>query len=334
MKKAPLKLLIKRLFTLLLSFLCLRPYELQKYRSRPMRRLIRELLKKENIDLIQCEYNLSALNLPKGIKIPRILVEHDVSMKPYRRFMMSSRSILTRLNGFMQSWLWEYTEPRLCRNFNSIVTLTPEDKAYLLQHGVDVRIEVIAPPVNVHDVTTIKKSAMVGFVGSFNREANQEALDEILHSIWPEIQQAQPGCQLRIAGKHLKGKFLSQIENDPQAEYDGFVEDIDSYIAECSVFLAPIRLGGGLKMKITHALACGTPVVTTSVGAEGIPITDQEGLFVEDDSRMMAKLVINLLSSPDKMKQLSATAMAAVKSKFSLESALGQYEELYRDLLA
>jgi glycosyltransferase involved in cell wall biosynthesis len=331
--KAPLKLLMKRLFTLFLSFLYLRPYELQKYRSRSMRRLVRELLKKENIDLIQCEYNLSALNLPKGIKIPRVLVEHDVSMKPYRRFMMSSRSILTRLNGFMQSWLWEYTEPRLCSNFNAIVTLTPEDMNYLQQHGVDVHIDVIPPPVNVHDVTTIKKSDRVCFIGSFNREANQEALEEILYAVWPEIQRIQPGCQLRIAGKHLKGKLLSQIENDPQAEYDRFVEDIDSYIAECSLFLAPIRLGGGLKMKITHALACGTPVVTTSVGAEGIPLTDQEGLFVEDDSLMMAKLVIDLLSSPDKMKQISATAMAAVKSKFSLESALGKYEQLYSNLL-
>jgi glycosyltransferase involved in cell wall biosynthesis len=331
--KAPLKLLMKRLFTLLQSFLYLRPYELQKYRSRSMTRLVKDLLKRESIDLIQCEYNLSALNLPKEVRIHRILVEHDVSMKPYRRFTMSSRSIFTRLNGFMQSWLWELAEPRLCNNFNTIVTLTPEDRTYLQQHGVDVPIEVIPPPVNVHDVTTIKKSDTICFVGSFNREANQEALEEILDTVWPEIQRVQPGCQLRIAGKHLTGKYLSQIEHDPRVEYDGFVEDIDGYIAECSVFLAPIRLGGGLKMKITHALACGTPVVTTSVGAEGISLTNQEGLFIEDDSLMMAQLAVSLLRSPDRIKQISATAMAAVKSNFSLESALDKYEKIYSDLL-
>lgn len=332
-KKAPIQLLLKRLITLFMSFIYLRPYELQKYRSPSMRHLIKELLKKENIDLIQCEYNLSALNMPKGIKIPRILVEHDVSMKPYKRFLTSSRSILTRLNGFIQLWLWEYAEPKLCNNFSAVVTLTPEDKAYLLQHGADAHIEVIPPPVNVKDVATIQKSGDICFVGSFNREANQEALEEILDLIWPEIQRTQPDCQLRIAGKHLKGKLLSQTKNDSQVEYAGFVEDIDSFIAECSVFLAPIRLGGGLKMKITHALACGTPVVTTSVGAEGISMTSEEGLFVENDPLKMAKLVLNLLRSPDKLKRASITSMAAAKAKFSFESALGKYEDLYRKLM-
>jgi glycosyltransferase involved in cell wall biosynthesis len=113
----------------------------------------------------------------------------------------------------------------------------------------------------------------------------------------------------------------------------GFVDDIDNFIAECSVFLAPIRLGGGLKMKITHALACGTPVVTTSVGAEGIPLMADEGLFIEDDPLKIAALVSDLLTSPDRLKQISIASTAAVKSKFSLDAALAKYEILYRDLL-
>ena len=332
--KAPLSLLLKRFMVLCVSILFIRPYEIQKYRSHSMKRVIKELLRKEHIDIIQCEYNLSALNLPKQIRIPRVLVEHDVSMKPYRRFIASSRSIYTRIHGLLQSWLWEFTEPKLCNNFNAVVTLTPEDRDYLQQHGVETRIEIIPPPVNVRNVTTTRKSGDICFVGSFNRAANLESLQEILDLIWPEIRALRPDCRLRVAGKHLGGKLLSQIENDTRAEYVGFVEDIDNFIAECSVFLAPIRLGGGLKMKITHALACGTPVVTTSVGAEGIPLTADEGLIIENDPLKMATLISDLLLSHDKREQISATSKAAVKAKFSLDAALEKYEELYRDLLA
>jgi glycosyltransferase involved in cell wall biosynthesis len=330
--KVPLKLLVNRLGTLFLSIISRRPYELQKYRTRSMMRLVRDLLASENIDLIQCEYNLSALNIPKGTKTPTVLVEHDVSMKPYKRFVTSSRSFLTKLNGLIQSQLWEYAEPKLCRNFSAIVTLTPEDKTFLQQYGVDIRIEVIPPPVNVKDVPAVRKSETICFVGSFNRKANQEALEEILDLLWPTIQLKQPDCRLRIAGKHLERKLLSRIENDPHIEYVGFIEDIDKFIAECTAFLAPIRLGGGLKMKITHALACGTPVVTTSVGAEGIPLTSEEGLFVSDDPSEMVGMVINLVRSTDRVERISAAAMASAKANFSLKGALGKYEDLYSDL--
>ncbi|MCB7130366.1 MAG: glycosyltransferase family 4 protein, partial [Candidatus Brocadiales bacterium] len=329
----PVRVFLRRGLKLLISIFRFKPYELEKYRNRAMRRLAARVIAEEKVDVVQCEYNLTALNLPKGVTAPKVLVEHDVSMKPYARLMTSGHSSVSRLVGRFQSWFWRHTEPGLCNQFDSVITLTAEDKNYLRERGVQVPIQVIPPPVNVRTDIQVDKNTDVCFVGSFNRRPNQEALDEILSDIWPVVKRDHAACRLMIAGKHLTGKLLDRIQSDDRITYAGFVADIDTLIASCSVFLAPIRLGGGLKMKITHALACGTPVVATAIGAEGIEIRPGEGLIVEDNPLEMARLALGLLHSPGTVERLSAAAAQAVQQKFSLSRAIERYQRIYHQLV-
>ena len=329
----PVRMLFIRGLKLLISILRFKPYELEKYRSRAMRRLAARVISEEKVDVVQCEYNLMALNLPGGIAVPKVLVEHDVSMKPYARLAVSGGLNLSRLVGRFQSWFWQRTEPALCNRFDTVITLTTEDKEYLQNRGVRAPVQVIPPPINVRPTIQVEKNPAICFVGSFNRGPNQEALGEILSDIWPEVRRKHPACRLMIAGKHLTGKLLARVQSDERVTYAGFVADIDTFIASCSVFLAPIRLGGGLKMKITHALACGTPVITTSIGAEGIDVKAEEGLFVTDNSGEMVRLATELLNAPEKVQRLSDVAARTTQRKFSIAKALQAYETIYKNLL-
>ena len=330
---AGMGLILRRLKALLLSILARRPYLLEKYHRKDVRRLISRVLEKEPVDLLQCEYNLMALNCPSSPSLPTLLVEHDVSMIQFDRMSALSRSFLLRLMARIQQRLWQRAEPQLCDRFHAIITLTQEDKDVLQAKGVGRPIHVVHPPVNVRPNLRMKKYERLCFVASYNRPPNTEALAEILYDLWPRIKEHRPNCRLHLAGKNLSGKLLSQAQSDSQVEYAGFVQDIDGFIANSSVMLAPIRLGGGLKMKVTHALACGTPVITTTVGAEGIDLGPAEGLFVVDDQHEMVALAIQLLSDPDRVARLSAAAAKAAQDRFSLQKTLATYEAVYAQLL-
>ena len=330
------KLAGRRLFDLLLSLLLRRPFQLQKYRRRRASRLITQLVAEHGIDLIQCEFNVMAPNvLALGDPaVPKLLVEHDVSIKPFARMKGASRSLGGRLQGALQYRFWLRTEPRLCNRFDQVVTLTSDDKSLLEKHGVRVPVEVIPPPIHVRPQAGVPKEQAVCFVGSYNRQANREALEELLVDLWPLIRAARPEAELRLAGKYLEGSLLDRVNATAGVSQAGFVADIDRFIARCSVFLAPIRLGGGLKMKITHALACGTPVVTTSVGGEGIDISAGSGLLVADEGADLVSQTVALLADPQKVAKLSAAAAREVREKFSLEGALASYERIYNQLAA
>lgn len=326
-----IRIMLQRIPSIIRSILFRHPYIVEKYTSRRFQRAIQQVLKHEDIDIIQCEYNVMANNLIANTPVPTVVVEHDVSIKPYTRLASKAPSLFVRIISAYQLHLWKRYEPAMCNRFNKIITVTEDDKSLLQDLGVTNSIIVIAPPVSVKNVLEVRKSLGVCFVGAFNRQPNQEALKEII-KIWPEIKAQVPTATLKIAGKHLSARFIHDLGELEDAEYAGFVDDIDTFIASSSVMLAPIRFGGGLKMKITHALACGTPVVTTSIGAEGIDLGTEEGLFKEDSSESIIQSVVEVLESHD-MEVLSKKTRMAVQAKFSLEPVLETYMEIYEGLL-
>ena len=124
-----------------------------------------------------------------------------------------------------------------------------------------------------------------------------------------------------------------KIERNSQINYLGFIDDIDSFLATQMLMIAPIQIGSGLKMKIPHALVCSTPVVTTKVGAEGIDISENNGMWVTTDISDMIKLINTLLPQNDFLIEKGQLGRKAVIGLFSEEKILSQFESLYITLL-
>ena len=113
----------------------------------------------------------------------------------------------------------------------------------------------------------------------------------------------------------------------------GFIDDIDSFLATQMLMIAPIQIGAGIKMKIPHALVCSTPVVTTEVGAEGIDISENNGMWVTTDTPDMIKLINKLLPQNDLLIEKGQLGRDAVIELFSEEKIISKFESLYSDLL-
>lgn len=304
-----------------------------KYNRRSMKKTLIKINENFQPDIVQFEYNVMHHYVYLFPSIPKILMQHDILTKVYERSYKNAKKWIQRLKIKKIYKIMEKQEHLWMRKFNRIITLTDEDKKYCIDNWIDLPpIDVVPPQIYINNVPKKKNKQELCFVGSFNREPNIVAVDILLEKIVPGIQKQVPELKLKIAGKYLPKYLQNKIRTMINVQYFGFVEDIDSFIGEAILFLAPITIGAGLKMKNTHALACGTAVCTTTVGAEGIPFSPKEGLWIEDSIDKTISLCIDLLKRPDELIRAGKRGKKVVQEYYSPRKIVGKLQHIYDNL--
>ncbi len=302
------------------------PFFFAKYNKKKMAELIINLIANNRFDVVQVEYNVMHhySNLIKDI--PSIIVFHDVSTKMYERGQASGQK--SNLRSFK---LAQKVEADIANKFDAVVTLTEEDKSYLKALGCEKNIEVIPPQIKLATPNELGKDARsICFLGSFNREPNVKGVEVLINQIYPDL---NSDISLNIAGKGLPKSLQSKIDQLDRVKYLGFVEDIDAFLSSQILMVAPIEIGAGLKMKIPHALSCGTAVLTTEVGAEGIEIRASDGMFISD-IEAMAGQINEMMADENNLTTLGAKGRIAVESLFSESIIISKFDELYGSVVS
>ena len=297
-----------------------------KYKKKNMENLISTLVKENSFDMVQVEYNVMHHYTRQIGHIPRVIVFHDISTKVHDRGMVNGDS-----NHKKSFEIAKRLEPEIGNKFDTVITLTEEDKLYLANLGCETKIQVIPPQINVPNIDKIAKTPnSICFVGSYNRAPNIQAVEILINEVFPKI---SCSVSLNIVGKGLSRKIIQTIHNLEGVNYLGFVDDIDSIIASQMLMVAPIHIGAGLKMKIPHALAFGTAVITTPVGAEGINIDEINGLWEAANVSEMTRLIDELLPQSELLIERGLKGKGAVEELFSEKKIISQFESLYSDLV-
>ena len=301
------------------------PFFFAKYKRKNMENLISKLVNENRFDLVQVEYNVMH-HYKKQIKnIPSVIVFHDISTKVHERGIINGDS--THKKSFE---IAKRLEPEIGDKFDTVITLTEEDKLYLANLGCETKIQVIPPQINVPNIDKIAKTPnSICFVGSYNREPNIQAVEILINEVFPKI---SCSVSLNIVGKGLGRKIIQTIHNLEGVNYLGFVDDIDSFIASQMLMVAPIHMGAGLKMKITHSLACGTPVLTTPIGAEGINIGSENGLWIEESLEALSKKCLELMKNGQELEKAGLRGKEAVNRLFSPPRVTTKLNALYLSL--
>jgi glycosyltransferase involved in cell wall biosynthesis len=301
------------------------PFFFAKYKRKNMENLISTLVNENRFDLVQVEYNVMH-HYKKQIKnIPSVIVFHDISTKVHERGMINGDS--THKKSFE---IAKRLEPEIGNKYDTVITLTEEDKLYLANLGCETKIHVIPPQINVPNIDKIAKTPnSICFVGSYNREPNIQAVEILINEVFPKI---SCSVSLNIVGKGLGRKIIQTIHNLEGVNYLGFVDDIDSFIASQMLMVAPIHMGAGLKMKITHSLACGTPVLTTPIGAEGINIGSENGLWIEESIEALSEKCLELMKNGQELEKAGLRGKEAVNRLFSPPRVTTKLNALYLSL--
>lgn len=160
------------------------------------------------------------------------------------------------------------------------------------------------------------------FTGALTYNANYDALRYFLAEVYPLIRQAVPAVELRVTGNH-RGVDLASLPSQPGVTFTGYLDDVRPAVAQSWVSVVPLRRGGGTRLKILEAMALGTPVVSTTKGAEGLDVADGENLLLGDQPADFSRQVVGLLGSPDERARLAAAGRRLVAARYDWP-AIGQ----------
>jgi polysaccharide biosynthesis protein PslH len=222
------------------------------------------------------------------------------------------------------------------RSADHILALTAEERFGVLNYAPDLRITVIPSGVDTNYFKpadpAVKERAIV-FTGYYTDEPNRDAVMWFSHSVWPRLKAKYPDLTFYVVGPGPKPDMLDLAKKDPRIIVTGEVDDIRPYLARARIFVCPNRLGSGMRGKILQAMASGVPVVSTTLGAEGISIQQGENGFFADTPRIMEQSLDLLLSDPLLQNKVAKRAREMVVERFSWDRGIDLLETVLHEVV-
>ncbi len=222
------------------------------------------------------------------------------------------------INYAAESALLRKQETRFANLSDQVWCVTPEDKESLQMEAPNANIKVIP---NIHRLQNRGRAFAeregLFFIGNFNHRPNVDAVHYFMHKIFSHIQASIPGAKFYIAGSHMPDEIKWYGSNCNGVTALGYVRDVDSLFNSSRVFVAPLRYGSGMKGKIGQALAYGLPVVTTSVGSEGMGLKHEDEAMIANDEEVFAQMVVEVYRSPELWQRLSDKGYKHIEKLYS-----------------
>jgi glycosyltransferase involved in cell wall biosynthesis len=288
------------------------PYTAAKYKSGEMSAAIHTALQEELFDLVQLENTHMGhyLRLVQKFKKPSVLRLHNVESLLAARY---ARTAPPPLNWYvaLQARRMTRFESWACEQASMCLAITEEDAARARLLAPDAHVAV--SPAGV-DLQRYAPQAMseeprtVVFVGALDWPPNVDGIRWFRAKIWSRIVQAEPTARWIIVGKTPPADILHWPEENRNIQVTGYVDDVRPYLHAAAVVIVPLRSGGGMRLKILEAMAAGKAVVSTPMGAEGIPARDGEEIILAEADRSFGVEVIRLLREDADRKRIAKAA--------------------------
>jgi glycosyltransferase involved in cell wall biosynthesis len=316
----------------LLSFATFTPVVVRKCRSRDMDREIRRAIEKHNPDVVHICFPQMAHYVEACAGVPAVMDTLDVALVGVFRRAMSARHIWAKAYYLMQWLFWVRYESRWFPRFGKVLTVTRQDAAALkmVLPDIDIYADAIAVDIEPHSSPERDTAVRIGFLASFGHQPNVDAALYFTESILPLIRKRMPAAEFVVAGRNPPSFLLDAKEQFITCL--GFVEDVPAFYGSVDIVVAPIRYGGGIKIKVLEAMACGKPVVTTSVGAEGIAEAGEGVFLVADDPTAFAEAVVALLSDKNRRTSMGKQARQIIERRFSWQRVCDDMDKIYQAL--
>ena len=265
--------------------------------------------------------------------IPLIGIGHDIVTQRLDRQAAGAGSALRRALLRFAAARSRKREAASFAALDLLIVLSEKDADLARSLAPGLRVEVVPPGLSPNDPLPRAPHAdepIVLFTGAMNRPENSDAAIWFIDEIWPRVHEAVPKARFVIAGAKPSDTLAAKVASSPRTSLTGFVDSLEPYYAEASVFVAPLRSGAGVKFKTIDAMLRGVPTVATSVGAEGI---DAPELFagLSDQSAELADTVIASLKSPN--EELTRKAQVWAESVYGVDAFEQRIRELYADVI-
>ncbi|MDT7778655.1 MAG: polysaccharide biosynthesis protein PslH [Acidobacteriota bacterium] len=307
------------------------PYFMKKYESAEMRREVAERARAGDFDVLVCDFLNPAVNVPHALPVPTVLFQHNVEAMIWKRHYEVQTHPLKKAYLYGQ-WRKAFAYERAaCRRFDMVVTVSRDDTETIrLDYGVpnvsDVPTGVDTEFFRPVEGVSVEPDSLV-FTGSMDWLPNEDAIQFFTREIMPLIRERRPEVKLTVVGRKPYASLLELSKRDPSIIVTGRVEDVRPFMERAAAYIVPIRIGGGTRLKIYEAMAMEKPVVSTTVGAEGLPVRDGQDLLIADTPRAFADAVVRVLTDAELARGLGERSASTVREQFGWDKVAAVFAE-------
>lgn len=307
------------------------PYAVEKYRSPLMRQAIELEVGGGNYDLVVCDFLVPSINMPEKLDCATVLFQHNVESTIWRRHYETQSNRIKKAFFYKQWQKMEAYERAACRRFDAVIAVSSIDRDQMQKEfGLN---EVYDVPTGVdtdyfQPLGGARPSSEVVFTGSMDWMPNEDAVIYFAEKIMPLISRAVPDVKLTIVGRNPTRRVKAIAEASPQVKITGRVEDVRPYIDRAAAYVVPLRVGGGTRLKIYEAMAMEKAVISTSIGAEGLPVRDGEELIIADQPGEFASAVIRALTDEAFARKIGHRARAVACDQFGWNVAASVFADV------
>lgn len=267
-----------------------------------------------NLIHVECFYVMQNLPRPSADGLPVVLADQNIEYLVYERFVKNSGWFFLKPLMYFDVFKLKLWEKRFWQKGDKLVAMSKEEKNLM---GVP-EVEIVPNGVDIKyfkkKVVGKSREPLVVFVGNFKWIQNRDALRFLYTEIWPKIKKELPSAKLLVVGKDMPKSLRSTLGEDVLIE-EG-MDDIREAYQQADLLLSPVRVGGGTSYKVLEAMASSLPVVTTSLGIEGIEAADGREVIVRDDPEGLALETVELLRDEKRRLQIGEKAQKLMEEKY------------------
>jgi glycosyltransferase involved in cell wall biosynthesis len=319
---------------LLKNILSKNPYVVDRHYSQEMKETVEGLLLKSKYDLLCCEWTpYTPMIMDLFGVYPSVLSTHNVEALIWKRLWETEGNLPKKMYIDLQRKKMYQFEKRVIGLYRQITAVSEPDKILIQDwYGVE-NVTVVTNGVDelyfVPQVREIKPCSMV-FTGSMDWRPNQDAMKYFLREIYPLVLEALPEASLTVVGRNPPSWLKTMAGEFPNVTVTGTVDDVRPHIAEAALYIVPLRIGGGSRLKILEALAMGKVVLSTTVGAEGLDLEDGRHLLLRDDPKTLAETAVGVLNDPSRYDALAAEGRKKVLDTYTWDAISGVMDGVWK----
>ena len=288
----------------------------------------------ERPDAILVDFPHAGVLLPHDVTVPAILFTHNVEAEIFARHAQVARGPM-RLVWQDQARKMRRFEGEILHRCQKLIAVSVRDaKALEAQYGL-TGVEPVETGVDTDFYAyhapkpAPEGGGTVVFTGSMDSRSNIDGIEFLMDEIWPLVLAARPGARAVIAGRNPPGRLVqAATARGFEWTFTGFIDDIRPSVADGHAYVIPLRVGSGTRIKVFEAMAMGCPVVSTTLGAEGLDVVDGENCLIADSAPDFAAAILRLLADPALQQRLSHAARELVTNRFGWPVVTRRFEEI------
>ena len=311
-------------------------YNIKRFYSQDFENRLVEILTTEEFDVVHLESIFCTPYVDvirKHSKSKVVVRAHNIEFQIWQQLAENEKNPLKKWYLNLLSNRLKNYELSILNQVDAIVPITNSDKDELRKLGITTAMEVVPIGIKVAEITQANLSANnlhLYHLGAMDWAPNIEGVSWFLDEVWPKIEANYPSVLCSCAGRKMPASLLSR--SSEKLHFQGEVASVSEFVSDKNVAVIPLLSGSGMRVKIVEALAFGKVVITTSIGATGIPYADGKNILIVNTPEEFVDKIKLLIDQPELLKSIGLEARKLAEAEFNLQNLSSKLTYFYANL--